>query len=73
LATIDLEDPESWPEDVREVAEEFARELAGSTESASDLAIDLSMEGPFRALLTGHRLRAYHATRLFDVLRLRGY
>lgn len=42
----------------------MAGRLAGTTEFATDLELPGGYDDEFRPLLAGHRLRAYHATRL---------
>lgn len=64
---IDIDDPGTWPEGVRRHVEIVADRLEGTTEYTSDLEVRPEEEDEFRAtLLLGHRLVAYHATRLLD-------
>lgn len=63
---IDVDDPSTWPPDVLAFVSDAAERLRGSTEYTSDLDFDFNGEDDFRRLLNGHRLIAYHCTRLLD-------
>lgn len=63
-ASIDLDDPRTWPEPVAAWVEDWAGRLPRET-YAGDLAVPLEEEDRFRALLTTP-LIAYHCTRLLD-------
>jgi hypothetical protein len=63
---VDVDVPGSWPGDLRARIEglaEYARTLPGGTDEFGWCADE---EQPVRALLQGHRLLAYHCTRLLD-------
>lgn len=62
---IEIEDPTTWPKDVVKWAESF-NGLRGSTEHPGDLGVHLDRENEFRALLTGHKVLAFHCTRLLE-------
>jgi hypothetical protein len=62
--TIDIDRPETWPAEVRREANRMAESLAGATPYTADLRLPEHYDDEFRRLLAGHRLRAYHATRL---------
>src|SRR5438132_14434734 len=63
---VDVDDPQTWPPDVRREAQAIADSVRGKAKYVSDLPIPIEGEDPFRALLAGHPLVAYHATRLLD-------
>jgi hypothetical protein len=64
---IDLDDVDTWPDQVRRWSEDWTRSLDGTTRYASDLPLPpLEDEDAFWELLNGYRLRAFHATKLFD-------
>lgn len=57
MSIIDVEDPNTWPAEVRSLVE--------AARGASDLLL-CEEEGRFRALLQGYVVRAYHCTRLLE-------
>lgn len=61
---VDVDDRSSWPPRVTEAVGQWAERYRGTTKYTSDLALPLEAEGPFRDLLAGRLLRAYHCTRL---------
>lgn len=61
---IDVDDPTSWPAQVYERVSAWAEHCKGTTNYTNDLPLPLDLDGPFRKLLTGYLLRAYHYTRL---------
>lgn len=61
---VDVDNPETWPEEVRKVASRWAEQCRGKTEYTVDLPLASGLERPFRELLAGHLLRGYHYTRL---------
>jgi len=63
-ATVDVEDPTTWPEPVRE----WVRRQAEQPEITVDppAASLMEQEHELRALLAGHKVRAYHCTRLLE-------
>ncbi len=63
---IDIADRDTWPASIRKQVDEWARGLRGTTRYTSDLAVPLEAERPFLELLRGHRLVAYHFTRLLE-------
>ncbi len=63
---LDVDDPSTWPPELRDRAQTLANQLRGTTEYMNDLAVPLEAEADFRALLSGCLVRAYHATRLLD-------
>jgi hypothetical protein len=63
---VDIDDPSNWPPAVREWSERYAADLRGTTAYTSDLAVPLEREDELRGLLAGHKLRAFHCTRLPD-------
>lgn len=63
---VDIDEPASWPDSVTAWAHERAAFLKGSSSTVGDLDIPSADDDPFRALLRGHIVRAYHATRLLD-------
>lgn len=63
-SVIDPDEVSSWPPAAAAEVLDLAAQLRGTTDSPSDLAIDFEHEDAFRARLTGHRVLAYHATRL---------
>ncbi len=63
---VDIDQPSTWPSDLRQLAEELAIGPRRRHETAGDLQFGDSVELHFAEMLGGHRLRAYHATRLFD-------
>lgn len=62
-----LDDPQTWPADVRSQAEMWAEMLHGSTEYVSDLDLEKEDEDVFRSKLAGRLVVAFHATRLLDI------
>ncbi|WP_132190136.1 MULTISPECIES: hypothetical protein [Kribbella] len=65
MAIVDLDDQESWPAGVADLAHGEARRLAGTTEHYTDLRV--VQDHDLLADLSGHKLRAFHSTRLLDV------
>ena len=63
---LNVDDPSTWPPELRERAQMLANQLRGTTEYMNDLEIPLEAEDDSRALLSGCLVRAYHATRLLD-------
>ncbi len=63
---VDLDDPTTWPSPAYVAANRWAKRLRGTTEYVTDLNLATEDEDSFRALLRGHPLRAFHATRLLD-------
>ena len=63
---IDVDDPQTWPQDIAAHVEETAERLRGTTEYASDLRLDPSEDETFRSLFEGRLVRSYHATRLLE-------
>ena len=61
-----LDDPDTWPEQVRERANAWADRLRGTTDYPSDLDLEHEDEDAFTALFADRCLVAYHATRLLD-------
>lgn len=61
---IDIDRPDTWPAEVRGETERMAELLVGTTRYAGDLELPDGYDDEFGGLLSGHRLRAYHATRL---------
>lgn len=61
---IDIDRPDTWPAAVREETARMAEQLVGTTKHTGDLELPNGYDDEFRQLLAGHRLRAYHATRL---------
>ncbi|MET9313094.1 hypothetical protein ABZX12_14820 [Kribbella sp. NPDC003505] len=64
MAIVDLDDQESWPAGIVDLAQSEARRLAGTTEHYTDLQI--KQDHDLLADLLGHKLRAFHSTRLLD-------
>ncbi len=64
MTIVDVDDADTWTRPLSEVVDRWASIHAKTTEYTSDLALPLEEEGPFRRLLAGHLLRAYHLTRL---------
>jgi hypothetical protein len=64
MRPVDVDDPTTWPTRVLTVAKEWAEDCKNTTEYTSDLPLPVELEAPFRELLTGELLRAYHYTRL---------
>lgn len=63
---VSVDDPDTWPVEVRDAIGVRAQALAATAGYASDLAIDPDQEDEFRELLRGHSIVVYHATRLLD-------
>lgn len=64
MIVIDVDDPGSWPDDLREAVSELA-EAQGSPEHLDE--IDLPDDGDdFQELIRGRLVRAFHATRLLE-------
>lgn len=63
---IDLDDQSTWPTGVIERIENLARQLRGSTEFTVDLRVPPNAEEEILSLLEGHKLLAFHATRLLE-------
>lgn len=62
---IDVDQPNTWPDETRRWAEQRAEALAGSEEYTSDLSSRLrEEEDDFRATFGAKKLLAYHCTRL---------
>src|SRR4051812_42329315 len=63
---IDVDDPTTWSAAVTAWVAPYAESLRGTTNYTSDLKVPLEREDELRALLAGHKLVAYHCTRLLD-------
>lgn len=63
---VDVDDPATWPPELRELAERIADELAGTAKYTCDLRVPEASDTQLRKELEGHRIRAFHATRLLD-------
>lgn len=63
---VDVEKPGTWPRALLARAQELPEELGGTAEIAGEPRTSDSEEDAFRSLLSGHMVRAYHATRLLD-------
>jgi hypothetical protein len=61
---IDIDDRTTWPDAIANEAESWAERLVDSTDHVEDLAFDVDADDSFRQRLAGHRLVAYHSTRL---------
>lgn len=64
MAVIDIDDAETWPDDVRAAADRWAAHLSGTSTVASELYMPDAAEVDFGQVLAGHLVVAYHATRL---------
>lgn len=64
MTIVDVDNPESWPLQLRAEAEALAADLRGTTEYVGDLELPDGCDERFRELLVGSQLMAYHATRL---------
>jgi hypothetical protein len=62
-AVIDVDEPESWPAPLLELVEGW-REAMPDCEYVEDLMFPAETEAQLLLQLEGHRLRAYHCTRL---------
>ena len=62
---VDVDEPDTWPAQVRSRAEELALDHLDTTPEVSELSIPLEGEDDFRRLFKGRRLLTYHATPLF--------
>jgi hypothetical protein len=62
---LDVARPDTWPTRVRDLVDVLARVTSPSS-YVSDLRPPDDADTRVRAVLAGERLRAYHATRLFD-------
>jgi hypothetical protein len=73
MRAIDLDDTGTWPADLWDHVLRRATDLRGTTQYTSDLEIGLDGDGRFDQIVSEHRLRAYHCTRLLphEVARIR--
>lgn len=75
-ASIDVDAATTWPPEVRRQAEAIARKVRGTARYVEDMMVAPELADEFRRLFVGHRVRAYHATRLLDheveMVRLQG-
>lgn len=75
-AGIDVDSAITWPPEVRRQAEAIARMVRGTARYVEDMMVAPELASEFRRLFVGHRLRAYHATRLLghevEMVRLQG-
>src|SRR6266540_2490616 len=73
---IDVDAAITWPPDVRHAAEALTVRVKGTARHVVDMSVPLDVADAFRRLFVGHRVRAYHATRLLDreieMIRLQG-
>ena len=64
---VDVDDPNTWPPDVRELIPEYVDSIDEPAENRENLKSQASYLDPeLRRLLADHELRAYHCTRLLD-------
>ena len=63
-AWIDVDAAITWPPDVRRQAETIAGMVRGTARYVEDMRVAPEIADEFRDLFVGHRVRAYHATRL---------
>lgn len=64
---VDVENPDTWPSGTMEIAAGYVSKIQGSDTPLEDLAREAGrLDTEIAALLEGHRLRAYHCTRLLD-------
>lgn len=61
---VDVDDPGTWPERVREWVERWGRQRIADLHEGTD--VSTAQEDGFRDLLEGTRLLAYHSTRLLE-------
>lgn len=64
MAVVDIDRPETWPQQIVAFVESWATRVAGSTSCVSDLRFPLEVGDEFRKLFAGLGLMADHATRL---------
>jgi len=73
---IDVDAAITWPPEVRRRAETIARMVRGTARCVEDMRVAPEIADEFRGLFVGHRVRAYHATRLLghevEMVRLQG-
>jgi hypothetical protein len=63
VTVVSLDDQASWPEPIVRHVQELARRLK-TEQGMSRYKLQMEGEDSFRLLLSGHLVRAYHATRL---------
>jgi hypothetical protein len=63
---VDVDDPTTWPKGIPEWVAPYVDALRGTTIYTSDLRVPLEREDELRTLLAGHRMLAFHCTRLLD-------
>jgi len=64
---VDVDNPDTWPSGVAKIVATCVANFQGRDTSLSDLATEAGrLDAEIGLLLAGHRLRAYHCTRLLD-------
>ncbi|GAA1777991.1 hypothetical protein [Luedemannella helvata] len=63
---IDVERRETWPDVLCELLEAYYPGGVGDVDDINDLVVPEGADDQIRQVLAGHRLRAYHCTRLLD-------
>jgi hypothetical protein len=58
MPPVDIDRPETWPQEIATFVESWASQCRGSASHVSDLSIPLEVEDEFRRLLINTSLKA---------------